>query len=458
MTLFTCLLVLVLHTTCAKHHTKSKEGKDESKAKTKEDKLDKEVPELPGQFRLTREAVIPVDGGVDIDLEYEATSSMKVYWKRVVVGEKGNYWIPIQGKKDRAKIEHEENRLAEGYIGSSSFEMQHEDPVELKLIATFYNVEGNLLYEYSPDLEAAFPKEEEGEEEKGAQTEKTEDKSKQTDKAATRVAVPTDAVPLEHAEWATSKSGLFTERAIDVLYYPPALKKVNPGEKLKLICSFLVPNEFDPVLEWVRVTYHGMGKDHIFFMKNMTVLATDKEWVNDEVTKDKELAVVTTKTKMEIGTLVISELNIEKVNHAHEGIYTCHITEKTPTPYTFISAFTEVLPVGESLYPKDKIYIKFFTCDDMFKPFPDKTIRIKQGVPNCFSCGGYGYPKPKVGLFKDGEQLVDETSTTEMSVGRDVQAVTYVLSNPTREDQGIYACVATNGKGEAYWIFDVIVE
>ncbi len=46
---------------------------------------------------MTKEAVIPVDGGVDIDLEYESTSEMMVYWKKVVSGTKGNYWIPIHG-------------------------------------------------------------------------------------------------------------------------------------------------------------------------------------------------------------------------------------------------------------------------------------------------------------------------------------------------------------------------
>ncbi len=358
--------------------------------------------------------------------------------------------VIVAGKEDRAKVEHEEIRLAEGYTGSSSIEIQHNHPVQLKLIATFYNKEGNLLYEYSPDMETAFPNVEEVDNEEAVK-EATQDDPQQEQ-------VSKEDESVEDETWTNVKSGLFTDRAIDVLHYPAAVQRVDVGSQLKILCSFLVPQQFEPVLEWVRVTYHGIGKDSMFFTKNITILSTEKEWLSDEVAKDEQLDVLTTKKVVPIGRLVTSELTISKVNVDHEGIYTCHITEKKPTPYTFISAFTEILPKGGSLYPKNKVYIKFFTCDDLFKPIPDKTVTIKQGVPNCFSCGGYGYPKPKVGLFKDGKQLLEEGSITEMSVGRDVQAITYVINNPTWEHQGVYACVATNGKGDAYWIFDVVVQ
>jgi hypothetical protein len=424
------------------------QGKDE-KAEKEADKLQEEEESVTGAFRLTKETVEPIEGGVMMELEYESTSAMKVYWKKVINGDKNPYWIPIQGEEDRAKIEIEENRLGEGYTGSSSLKIQHDNPAELKLIATFYNKQGNLLYEYSPDMEAVFAKSEDATEYEAAgdsQEKAQDDENKKSPSQEVKAAVE---VP---------QSGLFTNRAIDVLMHPKAVQKVTNGQEVKVMCAFLVPKVFHPVIEWVRVRYQGLGENHIFFTKNVTVLSTEKEWVSDEVAKDTNVDVVTKKHQLEMGTLVTSELKISAINADHEGIYTCHLTENTPTPYTFISAFTEILPIDQdSPYPKSKVFIKFFTCDDMFKTIPEKTITIKQGVPNCFSCGGYGYPQPRVGIFKDGKQLSD-SSTSEMSLGRDVQATTYVLNNPTLDDQGVYACVATNGKGDAYWVFEVVVE
>lgn len=188
---------------------------------------------------------------------------------------------------------------------------------------------------------------------------------------------------------------------VELLNHPPIVLTADEGSAVEATCTFGAPKGSATKVEWVKVNYEGVNGTQ-FFTKDIQVLKSEDEWYMDSVAHMKDVDIkITRKDQDDKSSLITTTLTVSKMSSALEGVYTCHLVEQTATPYTYVSAFTELLLAGrESMLETKNIALKLFLCQDMYEVMPLPFYHIKEGVPNCFSCGGYGYPRPRMVLYK----------------------------------------------------------
>ena len=313
-------------------------------------------------------------------------------------------------------------KTKDAFEGIALLRLRHEEYTP-DIIATFYNEEGNVLFEYIPNAKKA---------------QKAADVKNQ----------------LEEGKGFNDD---FT--GVELVEHPPIVHTVDEGGETKATCVFRTPKDADARVEWVKVNYHNVNGTK-FFTKEVDVLKSEDEWFLDHVATQKDLQVsIDRQDEGEAGTLITTALKINSMKSEFEGVYTCHLVEQKITPYTYVSAFTEILPSGRaSMLETKSVYLKLFLCQDMYEVIPQPAYTIKEGLANCFSCGGYGYPRPNMVLYKNGDLIKNTDPRIKvMNMGRDVQVLMFSLTNPTEEDSGTYSCRAERGDDTADWEFELSV-
>ena len=94
-------------------------------------------------------------------------------------------------------------------------------------------------------------------------------------------------------------------------------------------------------------------------------------------------------------------------------------------------------------------YINFTDAAEILEPLVDKTEQIEEGENITLTCIGVGHPPPLVQWRKLNESLSDRVSSTNMSMSTNEGNITRVtvdllITNVSREDTGVYECLAIN--------------
>jgi len=375
-------------------------------------------------FELTGETVVVSDKGAILRLKFRSLERMNVHWKKIVEDpdDGRKFWIPIEGNSKVGYVRNKLKKTKDAFEGVALLRLRNEEYTP-DIIATFYNEEGNVLYEYIPNAKKA---------------QKAVDVKNQ----------------LEKGKGFDDKFN-----GVELVEHPPVIHTIKEGGEAKATCVFRSPKDADARVEWVKVNYHNVNGTK-FFSKEVEVLKSEDEWFVDHVAVQKDLQVsIERSDEGDAGTLITTALKINKMKPEFEGVYTCHLVEQKVTPYTYVSAFTEILPSGRaSMLETNTVSLKLFLCQDMYEVIPQPAYTIKEGLANCFSCGGYGYPRPNMELYKDGQKVsANDPRIKVMNMGLDVQVLMYSLTNPTEEDSGQYTCRAERGDDTTKWDFELSV-
>ena len=96
-----------------------------------------------------------------------------------------------------------------------------------------------------------------------------------------------------------------------------------------------------------------------------------------------------------------------------------------------------------------EIYFVWMYVDQplIITPLDNTSIVIHEGMSRTFACKATGYPIPTITWHRVSEPSTDGVSMSENITGGSGSTADLVIRNASREDTGVYTCIANNSIG-----------
>ena len=238
---------------------------------------------------------------------------------------------------------------------------------------------------------------------------------------------------------------------------PPQQMIFETDDQVSLTCETKTPVGFQ--LSWFRgsVQYPRIYRTASYYVK------WDVLYTNSYRFRDMQLRLPNIQVDVDMshsrmtGFKIVSTLHIYKATREDQGFYVCEFADPT-APETKLWSGTEVKHRRtEKLIPLE-VEVGVQGCDP--QPLLEKRdiFGMNDNVETCILCRANGYPPPKVALYKDNSEVLQDERIS-VDAGKELigtQEMVYTFRDPDKVDAGSYSCRASNAATKGRRDFKVV--